>query len=291
MKSTYGRNDINIQDAVTARIKAYDERNVEGLTGIGTGFDSLDRFTGGWQKSDLIIIAARPAMGKTALALETAKYAALNHNVPVCIFSLEMSQAQLTDRLISSESGVFQDKIKKRQLTEYDFQKIHEGIGGLMNSQIFIDDTPGLSINALRAKATRMKERYNIGLIVVDYLQLMEGGKDKSGGNREQEIGRISRGLKIIAKELDLPVIALSQLSRKVEERPGNAKRPMLSDLRESGSIEQDADQVVFLYRPEYYGIDEDEEGRSTVGICELIFGKNRNGICDTVPLRFNGSL
>lgn len=291
VKNTYGRTDVKIDEVIKRRLIAYEVKNTNELTGIGTGYETLDSFTGGWQKTDLIILAARPAMGKTALAMETAKHAALKHGVPVGIFSLEMSSDQLVDRMISSESGVFQDKIKKRNLYDYDWQQIHNNIHKLIDSEIHIDDTPGLTIQALKSKAIRMKERYNIGLIVVDYLQLMEGGKDKSNSNREQEIGKISRGLKMIAKELEVPVIALSQLSRKVEERPGNAKRPMLSDLRESGSIEQDADQVVFLYRPEYYGIEEDEEGNSTAGVTELIFGKNRNGICDTVKLNFNGSL
>lgn len=291
VKNTYGRNDVHISEAVKGRLHEYQKQCVEGLTGVGTGFTDLNRLTNGWQNTDLIIIAARPAMGKTAFVLETAKSAAIMHNVPVGIFSLEMSQEQLTDRMISSETGVYQDKIKKRNLTEYDWLQFHSKLGPLVDSNIYIDDTPGISITSLRSKAIRMKERYGIGLIVIDYLQLMEGPKDKRG-NREQEIGSISRGLKVIAKDLGIPVIALSQLSRKVEDRPGiNGKRPLLSDLRESGSIEQDADQVAFLYRPEYYGYDQDEEGRSTSGLVEVIFGKNRNGICDTVPLRFNGAL
>lgn len=291
VKNAYGKTEIHISEAVKDRIIEYGKKQNDGLTGIGTGFENLDKFTGGWQKQDLIILAARPAMGKTALAIETAKYAATMHNYPVGIFSLEMSTGQLTDRLISSESGVFQDKIKKRELSEYDWQQIYNGITKLVNSNIYIDDTAGISINSLRSKAIRMKERYGIELLVVDYLQLMNGAGEKNG-NREQEIGRISRGLKMIAKDLDIPVIALSQLSRAVESRPGlHGKRPMLSDLRESGSIEQDADQVIFLYRPEYYGIDEDELGESTAGVCELIFGKNRNGVCDIVPMKFNGAL
>lgn len=291
VKSTYGRNDVHISEAVKGRLHEYQKQCVEGLTGVGTGFTDLNRLTNGWQNTDLIIIAARPAMGKTAFVLETAKAAAILHKVPVGIFSLEMSQEQLTDRMISSETGVYQDKIKKRNLTEYDWLQFHNKLGALVDSNIYIDDTPGISITALRSKAIRMKERYGIGMIVIDYLQLMNGPNDKRG-NREQEIGSISRGLKVVAKELGIPVIALSQLSRKVEDRPGiNGKRPLLSDLRESGSIEQDADQVAFLYRPEYYGYDQDEEGRSTSGLVEVIFGKNRNGICDTVPLRFNGAL
>lgn len=291
VKSTYGRNDVHISDAVKSRLMEYQKQSAEGLTGVGTGFTELNKLTNGWQNTDLIIIAARPAMGKTAFVLETAKAAAIMHKIPVGIFSLEMSHQQLTDRMISSESGVFQDKIKKRSLNEYDWLQMHNNLGPLVESNIYIDDTPGISITAMRSKAIRMKERYGIGLLVVDYLQLMEGSKERRG-NREQEISTISRGLKIIAKELGIPVIALSQLSRALESRPGiNGKRPMLSDLRESGSIEQDADQVAFLYRPEYYGYDEDEFGNSTAGVVEVIFGKNRNGICDTVPLRFNGAL
>jgi replicative DNA helicase len=291
VKNAYGKTETHISEAVKERLIEYGKKQVDGLTGIGTGFKNLDTFTSGWQKQDLIIIAARPAMGKTALAIETAKYAATMHNYPVGIFSLEMSTAQLTDRLISSETGVFQNKIKKRDLSEYDWQQIHNGITKLVDSNIYIDDTAGISINSMRSKAIRMKERYGIELLVVDYLQLMSGAGEKNG-NREQEIGKISRGLKMIAKDLDIPVIALSQLSRAVESRPGlNGKRPMLSDLRESGSIEQDADQVIFLYRPEYYGITEYEDGQTTAKRCELIFGKNRNGVCDIVDMEFNGAL
>jgi replicative DNA helicase len=226
----------------------------------------------------------------TALALQIAKNASIKHETPVAIFSLEMSENQLTDRLISSETGIFQDKLLKRQLSKFDFEELESKTINLFKSKIFIDDTASLSITSLRSKAVRLKQLYGIGLIVIDYLQLMEGAKDKNT-NREQEISKISRGLKGLAKDLDIPVIALSQLSREVEKRAGNAKRPMLSDLRESGSIEQDADSVLFLYRPEYYGIDYTENNESTMGLCEVIFAKNRSGICDTANLIFNGAL
>lgn len=288
-EDTHGRSFSSISDLAKGRIKEYEKKPLDGLTGVGSGLKSVDLLTSGWQPSDLIILAARPAMGKTAFALQLARNAAVINKTPVAIFSLEMSQEQLTDRLISSESGVFQDKLRRRDLSEYDWLLMNKVIS-LTEAPIFIDDTPGLAIQSMRAKALRMKEIHNIGLIIIDYLQLMDGGKDQKG-NREQEIGKISRGLKVIAKELNIPVIALSQLSRAVESRPGGGKRPMLSDLRESGSIEQDADQVVFLYRPEYYGITEDELGLSTVGLCEAIFAKNRNGICDTAKLDFNGAV
>jgi replicative DNA helicase len=260
----------------------------DGLTGVASGFTGLDRITSGWQPSDLIIIAARPAMGKTAFVLTCARNAAVQFNKPVVVFSLEMSSVQLVNRLISGETEIEQEKIRKGNLAEWEWQQLHSKIGKLTEAPLFIDDTPALNIFEFRAKCRRLKAQYDIQMIIVDYLQLMHGkGEGKGGGNREQEIGSISRALKSVAKELNVPVIALSQLSRAVETRPGAQKRPMLSDLRESGSIEQDADMVLFLYRPEYYGLTEDEEGRSTIGIGEVIIAKHRNGETGTVPLRF----
>lgn len=262
----------------------------DGLTGVASGFTDLDRMTSGWQKSDLVIIAARPAMGKTAFVLSCARNAAVDFNKPVVVFSLEMSSVQLTNRLISGETHIDQEKIRKGNLEEWEWQQIHSKIRRLEQSQLIIDDTPALSIFEFRAKCRRLKSQHDIQLIIVDYLQLMQGKADgKNAGNREQEIGSISRALKSVAKELNVPVIALSQLSRAVENRPGASKRPMLSDLRESGSIEQDADMVLFLYRPEYYGLMEDEEGQPTQGVGEVIIAKHRNGETGKVKLRFVG--
>lgn len=264
----------------------------DGLTGCPSGFTDLDRITGGWQKSDLVIIAARPAMGKTAFVLTCARNAAVEFKRPVVVFSLEMSSVQLVNRLISGETEIEQEKIRKGNLAEWEWQQLHSKIGTLTEAPLLIDDTPALNIFEFRAKCRRLKAQYDIQLIIIDYLQLMHGkGEGQGGGgNREQEIGSISRALKSVAKELDVPVLALSQLSRAVESRPGpNGKRPMLSDLRESGSIEQDADMVLFLYRPEYYGLTEDEQGRSLAGVGEVIIAKHRNGETGIVPLRFIG--
>jgi replicative DNA helicase len=263
----------------------------DGLTGVPTGFSALDRVTSGWQKSDMVIIAARPGMGKTAFIVSALRNAAVDFKQPVAIFSLEMSSVQLVNRLISSEAELDSEKIKKGQLADYEWQQLVHKTANLTNAPIFIDDTPALSILELRAKCRRLKQQHDIQLIVIDYLQLMSGDTSKSGGaggNREQEIASISRSLKNIAKELSVPVIALSQLSRAVETRGGD-KRPQLSDLRESGSIEQDADMVMFLYRPEYYGITEDENGMPTSNVGEVIIAKHRNGSLETVPLKFIG--
>jgi replicative DNA helicase len=264
----------------------------DGLTGVPSGFTALDRITGGWQKSDLVIIAARPAMGKTAFVLTCARNAAVDFKKPVVVFSLEMSSVQLVNRLISGETEIDQEKIRKGNLADWEWQQLHSKIGTLTEAPLLIDDTPALNIFEFRAKCRRLKSQYDIQMIIIDYLQLMHGkGEGQSGGgNREQEIGSISRALKSVAKELEVPVLALSQLSRAVENRPGqNGKRPLLSDLRESGSIEQDADMVLFLYRPEYYGIMEDEQGRSQAGVGEVIIAKHRNGETGIVPLRFIG--
>jgi len=257
----------------------------DGLTGVPSGFSRLDRITSGWQKSDLIIIAARPGMGKTAFVVSALRNAAVDFNFPVAIFSLEMASIQLVNRLISAEAELESEKIRKGNIQEFEWQQLVHKTNRLSTAPIFIDDTPALSILELRAKCRRLKAEHNIQLIVVDYLQLMKG---EMGGNREQEIASISRALKGVAKELNVPVIALSQLSRGVETRGGD-KRPQLSDLRESGSIEQDADIVMFLYRPEYYKITVDEDGMPTQGMAEVLIAKNRNGSLDNVKLKFIG--
>ena len=262
----------------------------DGLTGVPSGFTALDRVTSGWQKSDLVIIAARPAMGKTAFVLSVLRNAAVDHNRPVAIFSLEMSSVQLVNRLISSEAELDSEKIKKGSLADHEWAQLVHKTAKLSKAPLFVDDTPALSILELRAKCRKLKAQHDIQMVVVDYLQLMSGDSKNGGGggNREQEIASISRALKKIAKELSIPVIALSQLSRAVETRGGD-KRPQLSDLRESGAIEQDADMVMFLYRPEYYGITEDEGGASTAGVGEVIIAKHRNGSLENVKLRFIG--
>ena len=260
-----------------------------GVTGVPSGFTALDRITSGWQKSDLVILAARPGMGKTAFVLTIARNASVEFSKPTAVFSLEMSSLQLVNRLISGEAELNQDKIRKGNLESYEWQQLNTRINALSKAPLYIDDTPALSIFELRAKARRLKENFGIEIIIIDYLQLMTAGSDAKGGNREQEISYISRSLKGLAKELNIPIIALSQLSRSVETRASGSKRPMLSDLRESGAIEQDADMVLFIYRPEYYGLTEDENGNSTKGRAEVIIAKNRNGSLEDVPLRFIG--
>lgn len=261
----------------------------DGLTGIASGFTSLDRITSGWQRSDLIIIAARPGMGKTAFVVSSLRNASVDFKTPVAIFSLEMSSVQLVHRMVSAEAELESDKLRKGNLEPYEWQQLISKTGRLSEAPIFIDDTPALSILELRAKCRRLVAQHGVSLVVIDYLQLMTGDTSKSGGgNREQEIASISRALKGIAKELNIPVIALSQLSRAVETRGGD-KRPQLSDLRESGSIEQDADMVMFLYRPEYYGMTQDENGMPLTGIGEVIIAKNRHGKLENVQLKFIG--
>jgi replicative DNA helicase len=259
-----------------------------GITGVPTGTD-VDSKTAGWQDGDLVIIAARPSMGKTAYVLTTARNAALHQDpemqTKVAIFSLEMSNQSLVQRLLTMEGRINAQSARSGQLNDDEFKRLIDAAGRLFTANIFVDDTPGLSLMELRTKSRRLKSEHDIGLIVVDYLQLMTAsGKDF--GTREQEIASISRGLKALAKELNVPVVALSQLSRAVEQRGGD-KRPQLSDLRESGSIEQDADVVCFLYRPEYYGIKTTPEGQSTTGLAEVIIGKQRNGPVGSVPLYF----
>lgn len=281
------------QSLLSQAIKRIEEiSNKQGLSGIPSGFSDLDKLTSGWQPSDLVIVAARPGMGKTALTLSMARNIAVGHNIPVAFFSLEMSSVQLITRLISSETGLSSEKLRTGKLEKHEWQELNTKVKALETAPLYIDDTPSLSIFDLRAKARRLSSQYGIQLIVIDYLQLMTGGGSNKGGNREQEISTISRNLKALAKELNVPVIALSQLSRAVETR-GGTKRPLLSDLRESGAIEQDADIVSFIYRPEYYGIEnwDDEAGTETAGQAEFIVAKHRNGGLDNIRLSFIGNL
>ncbi|HQV00687.1 MAG: replicative DNA helicase [Bacteroidia bacterium] len=280
-----------LQGLISKAIKEYEHAATmpEGLSGIPSGFTSLDRVTGGWQKSDLIIAAARPGMGKTAFVLSLARNAALRFNKPVAFFSCEMSSLQLVNRLIASETEISSEKLRKGNLSDAEWQQLNSKISPLEKAPIYIDDTPALTVFDLRAKCRRLVAEKKIELIIIDYLQLMQTG-DTRAGNREQEISIISRTLKAIAKELDIPIICLSQLSREVEKR-GGPKKPMLSDLRESGAIEQDADMVLFIYRPEYYDQTQDADGVNTQGLAEIIVAKNRNGSLQSVNLRFIGHL
>ncbi|MFH0842325.1 MAG: replicative DNA helicase [Bacteroidota bacterium] len=256
----------------------------DALVGIPSGFTRLDRLTSGWQKSELIIIAARPSMGKTALALSMARNMSIDHGKNVAIFSCEMSSIQLVNRLIIAETDIPGDKIRNGRLSEEEWKQLDTRIKKLVQAPIFIDDTPAISIFELRAKCRRLKAQHKLDLVIVDYLQLMSG--PDNAGSREQEVSNISRSLKSIAKELNVPIIALSQLNRSVEMR-GGTKRPLLSDLRESGAIEQDADMVVFIHRQEKFGFTAFDDGTSTKGIAEIILAKNRNGPVDDVRLKF----
>ncbi|MCK5838584.1 MAG: replicative DNA helicase, partial [Bacteroidales bacterium] len=257
----------------------------EGLRGVPSGFTELDRVTSGWQKSDLIILASRPGMGKTAFALTIARNVAVDFKKPVAFFSLEMASIQLVTRLISSETQLPAEKLRRGNLEPHEWEQLNAKIEKLIEAPLFIDDTPALTIFELRAKCRRLKAQHNIELIIVDYLQLMSSHIEGKG-NREQEISQISRSMKSLAKELNVPIITLSQLSRAVETRAGT-KEPILSDLRESGAIEQDADLVLFIYRPEYYKLNEDKEGRSLAGFAQVNIAKHRNGALKNISLRF----
>ena len=250
---------------------------------VPTGFHELDEILGGFQKSDLIVLAARPSMGKTALALTLARNAAIDHKVPVGIFSLEMATMQLIIRMICSEARINAHLVRTGKLPHSDGSKLSKTVHKLTDAPVYVDDSPAQSVLEIRAKARRLKAEKNVGMIIIDYLQLMSGPQRTE--SREREISHISRSLKSLAKELNIPVIALSQLNRAVETRTD--KRPQLSDLRESGSIEQDADVVIFLNRPEYYGIEKDEHGESTEGVTEVIIGKQRNGPTGMIKLAF----
>ena len=286
------RNYEDMHSLITKAIKVVETaaNQTAGVTGVPSGFTELDRVTAGWQKSDLIIIAARPAMGKTAFVLSMARNAAVMFNKPVAFFSCEMSSLQLVNRLIAGETEINSEKLKKGQLADHEWAQLNSKIVPLTKAPIYIDDTPALTVFELRAKCRRLVAEKKIEMIIIDYLQLMAAGTDSRGGNREQEISAISRSLKSIAKELNVPIIALSQLSRAVETR-SSSKKPQLSDLRESGAIEQDADMVLFIYRPEYYGLTEDENQQSTSNLAEIIVAKNRNGATRSVNLKFIGHL
>jgi len=259
------------------------------ITGVPTGFAILDHLTYGWQPSDLIILAARPSVGKTAFALNLARNAALHPTKPTAVgfFSLEMSAGQLVQRILSAESEIWLEKIARGRLEEHEMKQLYKkGIERLASAPIHIDDTAALNIFELRAKCRRLKNKHNVGLIIIDYLQLMSGAGENRNSNREQEISRISRDLKGLAKELQIPIVALSQLSREVEKRKEGNKMPQLSDLRESGAIEQDADLVMFLYRPEYYDITSNELGESNKGETHVRIAKHRNGQLETIKLK-----
>lgn len=259
----------------------------EGLSGLQTGFDALDKITSGWQNSDLVIIAARPAMGKTAFVLSMAKNMSVSFNYPIALFSLEMSNVQLVNRLIVNTCEIPGEKIKNGQLLPYEWEQLDFKIKELYDAPLYIDDTPSLSVFELRTKARRLVREHGVKMIIIDYLQLMNAS-GMQYGSREQEVSMISRSLKGLAKELNIPIIALSQLNRGVEGRAGaEGKRPQLSDLRESGAIEQDADMVCFIHRPEYYKILEDDKGNSLIGLAEIIIAKHRNGATGDVLLRF----
>lgn len=279
--------DVVIEQAIK-RIEEISKKET-GLSGVPSGFTRLDRITSGWQPSDLVIIAARPSMGKTAFMLSMARNMAVDHNKPVAIFSLEMSSIQLVNRMIVSETELAAEKIRNGTLKKFEWEQLEIRLKQMMEAPVFIDDTPAISVFELRAKARRLKIQHQISLLVVDYLQLMTGPPEVQG-NREQEVSSISRSLKAIAKELDIPIIALSQLNRSVELRSGD-KRPQLSDLRESGAIEQDADLVIFIHRPERFGLTEDAEGNSTRGLADIIIAKHRNGQTGDIRLRFKSEL
>lgn len=285
MKRSYKEISSVINDAISI-IEANHEKK-DGLTGIPSGIANLDKITAGWQKSDLIILAARPGMGKTALALTMLRNAAVMFHKPVAIFSLEMSAAQLVTRLIAAESELSSEKLKKGELEEHEWTQLHTKIQKLSKAPIFIDDTPSLPIFEFKAKCRRLHSKHNIEMVVVDYLQLMRGEDNGKNGNREQEIGSISRALKGLAKELNIPIIALAQLSRDVEKRGGD-KKPQLSDLRESGSIEQDADIVGFIYRNKYYPGQGGQDGYvDDPSMGEVIIRKHRNGPTGEAKVRF----
>ena len=279
-KKSYSPIKDILVDSFTQLEELYNRK--QHITGVPTGFTELDYKTAGFHGSDLILIAARPAMGKSAFALNIATNAAVRANVPVVIFSLEMSKEQMVNRILCSEAMVDSNKVRTGKLEEDDWTKLAGSIGPLSEAEIFIDDTPGISVTEIRAKCRKLKLEKNIGMVVIDYLQLVQGS-NKRNGSREQEISEISRSLKILAKEIGVPVIALSQLSRAVEQRPDH--RPMLSDLRESGAIEQDADIVMFLYRDDYYNQDTEKKD-----IAEVIIAKHRGGSTGTVELLWLGS-
>ncbi len=287
LKKDYTQIDPVIKDAYDMLQKA--AARSDGLSGIASGFRDLDKMTSGWQKSDLVILAARPAMGKTAFALSMAKNIAVDQKIPVALFSLEMSNVQLVNRLIVNVCEITGEKIKSGQLEPHEWGQLDIKIRDLYGAPLYVDDTPSLSVFELRTKARRLVREHGVKVIMIDYLQLMNAS-GMNFGSRQEEVSTISRSLKGLAKELDIPILALSQLNRGVESREGNqGKRPQLSDLRESGAIEQDADMVLFIHRPEYYHIYADEQGRDLRGMAEIIIAKHRNGAVGDVLLNFKG--
>lgn len=291
LKKDYQQIDSVITEAYEMLHKAAER--TDGMSGIASGFHALDRMTSGWQNSDLVIIAARPAMGKTAFALSMAKNIAVDQNIPVALFSLEMSNVQLINRVIVNTCEIKGEKIKSGQLEDYEWAQLDNKIKDLIGKPMFVDDTPSLSVFELRTKARRLVKEHGVKLIMIDYLQLMNAS-GMSFGSRQEEVSTISRSLKGLAKELNIPILALSQLNRGVENRPGgentlDSKRPQLSDLRESGAIEQDADMVIFIHRPEYYHLYKDENGNDLRGKAVIIIAKHRNGAVGDVLLTFKG--
>lgn len=287
MKKDYTQINPVIQEAYEMLQKA--AARTDGLSGLESGFHALDKMTSGWQNSDLVIIAARPAMGKTAFVLSMAKNMAINAKIPVALFSLEMSNVQLVNRMIVNVCEIPGEKIKSGQLAPYEWGQLDYKIKELYDAPMYVDDTPSLSVFELRTKARRLVREHGVKIIIIDYLQLMNAS-GMSFGSRQEEVSTISRSLKGLAKELNIPIIALSQLNRGVESREGiDGKRPQLSDLRESGAIEQDADMVCFIHRPEYYKIYSDEKGNDLHGMAEIIIAKHRNGAVGDVLLRFRG--
>lgn len=277
----------SMSDVLKESLKQIEDagKREDGLSGVPSGFTSLDKITQGWQNSDMIVVAARPAMGKTAFILSMARNMTVNFKIPVLIFSLEMSAVQLVNRLIVSESELSSEKIRTGKLEDYEWTQLDNKIKNLQDAPLYIDDTAAISLFELRSKCIRLKMQHNIGMVMIDYLQLMSGPPEVRG-NREQEVSTISRGIKQLAKEINVPIIALSQLSRSTVSRGGDM-RPQLNDLRDSGAIEQDADIVCFIHRPEYYGMQQDAEGNSTQGLGQVIIAKHRNGATCDVNLRF----
>lgn len=287
MKKDYTQINPIIAEAYELLQKA--AARTDGLSGLESGFTKLDKMTAGWQNSDLVIIAARPAMGKTAFVLSMARNIAVNFKNPVALFSLEMSNVQLVNRLIVNVCEIPGEKIKSGQLAAYEWQQLDYKLKDLIDAPLYVDDTPSLSVFELRTKARRLVREHGVRIIIIDYLQLMNAS-GMAFGSRQEEVSTISRSLKGLAKELNIPIIALSQLNRGVESREGiEGKRPQLSDLRESGAIEQDADMVCFIHRPEYYKIFQDDKGNDLRGMAEIIIAKHRNGATGDVLLRFKG--
>lgn len=286
LKKDYTQIDPVIREAYEMLQKA--AARADGMSGLPAGFHALDKITSGWQASDLVILAARPAMGKTAFALSMAKNIAVDQRVPVAFFSLEMSNVQLVNRLIVNVCNIKGEALKSGQLKDFEWRQLDANIKPLIGAPLYIDDTPSLSVFELRTKARRLVREHDVKVIMIDYLQLMNAS-GMNFGSRQEEVSTISRSLKGLAKELNIPILALSQLNRGVENREGSDKRPQLSDLRESGAIEQDADMVLFIHRPEYYKIYQDEAGRDLRGKAEIIIAKHRNGAVGNVLLTFRG--